>query len=254
MTVILIFVLGTWLYTQGKATVGRDRQLHGLRHHADRPHGQASGFVCRVFFQMPALADFFRVLDHAVDRAGQARRPRYRPRQGRCRLRGCRASPTTAGVRRWRISRCTCRPARRGACRPDRRGQEHGAVAAASHVGPAVGRHPHRRHRPSRHHPGIAAPQHRRGVPGQHAVLPHDRRQPADRQARRDAGRDRAGRQLAEAHDFIMRQPQRLRHAGRRTRHHPVGRRAPAAGDRPRAAEGPADPDPRRGDQRARRA
>ena len=45
----------------------------------------------------------------------------------------------------------------------------------------------------------------------------------------------------------------RLRHAGRRARPLAVGRRAPAALDRARAAEGPADPDPRRGDQRARR-
>ena len=43
ITVILIFVLGTWLYTQGEATVGRDRELHGLCHHADRPHGPGLG-------------------------------------------------------------------------------------------------------------------------------------------------------------------------------------------------------------------
>ena len=44
-----------------------------------------------------------------------------------------------------------------------------------------------------------------------------------------------------------------LRHARRRARHHAVGRRAPAHRHRPGVAEGPADPDPRRGDQRARR-
>ena len=47
--------------------------------------------------------------------------------------------------------------------------------------------------------------------------------------------------------------PPRLRQPGRRARAAPVGRRAPAPRHRPRAAEGRADPDPRRGHQRARR-
>ena len=43
------------------------------------------------------------------------------------------------------------------------------------------------------------------------------------------------------------------RRASRRTRPQSLGRRAPAPLDRPRAGERPADPHPRRGDQRARR-
>ncbi|HTE37723.1 MAG TPA: ABC transporter transmembrane domain-containing protein, partial [Reyranella sp.] len=64
VTVILIFVLGTWLYTQDKATVGEIVSFMGFSTMLISRMDQASGFVSRIFFQMPALADFFRVLDH----------------------------------------------------------------------------------------------------------------------------------------------------------------------------------------------
>jgi ATP-binding cassette subfamily B protein len=60
----LIFVLGTWLYTQGEATVGQIVSFMGFSAMLIGRMDQASGFVSRVFFQMPALADFFRVIDH----------------------------------------------------------------------------------------------------------------------------------------------------------------------------------------------
>jgi len=63
ITVILIFVLGTWLYTQGRATAGEIVSFMGFATMLIGRMDQASGFVSRVFFQMPALADFFRVLD-----------------------------------------------------------------------------------------------------------------------------------------------------------------------------------------------
>ena len=87
ITVILIFVLGTWLYTKGEATVGEIVSFMGFATMLIGRMDQASGFVSRIFFQMPALADFFRVLDSPVDRAGQAERQGYRPRQGQCRVR-----------------------------------------------------------------------------------------------------------------------------------------------------------------------
>ncbi len=62
----------------------------------------------------------------------------------------------------------------------------------------------------------------------------------------RDAAETRPGARLHRS------QPGRLRGERRRARPHAVRRRAPAAGDRARAGEEPADPDPRRGDQRAR--
>jgi ATP-binding cassette, subfamily B, beta-glucan exporter len=64
LTVILIFVLGTWLYTRGETTVGQIVSFMGFAAMLISRMDQASGFVSRVFFQMPALADFFRVIDH----------------------------------------------------------------------------------------------------------------------------------------------------------------------------------------------
>lgn len=64
VTVILIFVLGTWLYTRGEASVGQIVSFMGFAAMLIGRIDQASGFVSRIFFQMPALADFFRVIDH----------------------------------------------------------------------------------------------------------------------------------------------------------------------------------------------
>ena len=64
VTIILIFVLGTWLYTRGEATVGQIVSFMGFASMLIGRMDQASGFVSRIFFQMPALADFFRVIDH----------------------------------------------------------------------------------------------------------------------------------------------------------------------------------------------
>jgi ATP-binding cassette subfamily B protein len=63
ITVISIFVLGTWLYTQGMASVGEIVSFMGFATLLISRMDQASGFVSRIFFQMPALVDFFRVLD-----------------------------------------------------------------------------------------------------------------------------------------------------------------------------------------------
>ncbi|MGD9885982.1 MAG: glucan ABC transporter ATP-binding protein/ permease [Reyranella sp.] len=63
VTVILIFVLGTWLYVRGEASVGEIVSFMGFATLLISRMDQASGFVSRIFFQMPALADFFRVID-----------------------------------------------------------------------------------------------------------------------------------------------------------------------------------------------
>ncbi len=63
ITVILIFVVGTWLYTRGMASVGEIVSFMGFATMLISRMDQASGFVSRIFFQMPSLADFFRVLD-----------------------------------------------------------------------------------------------------------------------------------------------------------------------------------------------
>ncbi|MGQ0581147.1 MAG: glucan ABC transporter ATP-binding protein/ permease [Reyranella sp.] len=63
ITVISIFVLGTWLYINGEATVGEIVSFMGFATMLIGRMDQASGFVSRIFFQMPSLGDFFRVLD-----------------------------------------------------------------------------------------------------------------------------------------------------------------------------------------------
>ena len=63
ITVISIFILGTWLYTQGEATVGQIVSFMGFATMLIGRMEQASGFISRVFYQMPAMADFFRILD-----------------------------------------------------------------------------------------------------------------------------------------------------------------------------------------------
>ena len=63
ITIIMIFVMGTWLYTRGEATVGEIVSFMGFATMLIGRMDQASGFVSRIFFQMPSLGDFFRVLD-----------------------------------------------------------------------------------------------------------------------------------------------------------------------------------------------
>ena len=63
VTVIAIFVMGTWLYTRGEATVGEIVSFMGFATMLIGRMDQAAGFVSRIFFQMPSLGDFFRVLD-----------------------------------------------------------------------------------------------------------------------------------------------------------------------------------------------
>ena len=61
-----------------------------------------------------------------------------------------------------------------------------------------------------------------------------------------------AAARAAQIHDFIAPAAGRLRHHGRRARPQAVGRREAARRDRAHGAEGPADPDLRRGDLGAR--
>ena len=97
-----------------------------------------------------------------------------------------------------------------------------------------------------------AAPQYRRRVPGDAAVQPLDRREPAGRQTRRHGRRDARGGGAGAGARIHRAQSRRPRGAHRRARTAVVRRRTSAARHRTCAAQGPADPDPRRSDQRAR--
>lgn len=63
ITIILIFLLGTWLTLHGKATVGEVVTFMGFATMLIGRLDQAMGFFSRLFFQMPLLAQFFEVLD-----------------------------------------------------------------------------------------------------------------------------------------------------------------------------------------------
>jgi ATP-binding cassette subfamily B protein len=63
VTVLAIFMLGTWLHLEGEASVGEIVSFMGFATLLVGRMEQASSFFARMFFQMPALADFFNVLE-----------------------------------------------------------------------------------------------------------------------------------------------------------------------------------------------
>ena len=63
VTILAIFMLGTWLHLNGRASVGEIVSFMGFATMLIGRMEQASRFVARMFFQMPALADFFTVLE-----------------------------------------------------------------------------------------------------------------------------------------------------------------------------------------------
>jgi ATP-binding cassette subfamily B protein len=63
ITVILIFVLGAWLKMQGLASVGEIVSFMGFATMLIGRLEQAMGFVSNLFFQAPILAEYFQILD-----------------------------------------------------------------------------------------------------------------------------------------------------------------------------------------------
>jgi ATP-binding cassette, subfamily B, beta-glucan exporter len=63
ITLIAIFALGTWLHLDGRATVGEIVTFMGLATQLIGRVDQAIGFINRLFFHAPRLAEFFAVLD-----------------------------------------------------------------------------------------------------------------------------------------------------------------------------------------------
>jgi ATP-binding cassette subfamily B protein len=60
---IAIFALGTWLHLQGRATVGEIVTFMGLATQLIGRTDQAVSFINRLFFEAPRLAEYFEVLD-----------------------------------------------------------------------------------------------------------------------------------------------------------------------------------------------
>ena len=63
ITLIAIFALGTWLHLHDRATVGEIVTFMGLATQLIGRVDQAIGFLNRLFFHAPRLAEFFAVLD-----------------------------------------------------------------------------------------------------------------------------------------------------------------------------------------------
>lgn len=63
ITVIAIFILGTWLHVRGMASVGEIVSFMGFATLLISRLEGAVGFVSRLVFQMPSLEQFFAVLD-----------------------------------------------------------------------------------------------------------------------------------------------------------------------------------------------
>ncbi len=72
LTVISIFVVGTWLHLHGKASVGEIVSFMGFATMLISRLEQAMGFASRLFFQMHGLAEFFGVMD---TKSGVVERP-----------------------------------------------------------------------------------------------------------------------------------------------------------------------------------
>ncbi|MGE0725625.1 MAG: ATP-binding cassette domain-containing protein, partial [Alphaproteobacteria bacterium] len=64
IVVIGIFVMGTWLHMQGLATVGEIVTFMGLATQLIGRMEGAMGFLSSLIFQVPALQEYFSVLDH----------------------------------------------------------------------------------------------------------------------------------------------------------------------------------------------
>ena len=254
ITVTAIFLLGTWLHLNGLATIGeivtfmsiatmligRLEQAVELRQPAVHAGAEDAASSSRSSTRRPPSTT--------------ARTPRtWRASRARSPSRTS-ASPTMASARPCRTCRSRCSPARpwRSSARPARASRPRSACC----TGPSI------RNRACIRIDGddirdLTLPSLRRniGVVFQEPML-FARSIRENLQVGRPDATDAEmidALERAQAIEFITRQTRRPRHDHRRARPLAVGRRAPAPVHRPRAPEEPADPDPRRGDERARR-
>ena len=244
ITVLAIFTVGIVLHEQGLTTVGEIVMFVSFATMLIQKLEQVVSFINSVFMEAPRLKEFFDVLD-AV--------PAVRDRPGAMdtgRLSGLiefnDVSFSYDGKRpAVEDLSFTALPGQTIALvGPTGAGKSTAIALLASRLRSAIRHHRDRRHGHPRPEADGAPPEHRRRVPGGAAVQPLDRRQSARRQAGRN-GRGTAHRRGAGASARLHRaQREEIRHPCRRARPHAVGRRAAAIVDRPRAAQGPADPDP----------
>ena len=258
ITVLAIFTVGIVLHEQGLHQCRRNRDVRQLSTTMlIQKLEQAVSFSstacswrrrgCREFFNVLDAVPAVRDRPDAID-PGRLSRPRRIRRRGRF--------PMTASGRRSKdllLHRAARPDHRAGGVRP----------APANPIRPIALLH--RAFDPQSgvikidgmdirgHQADRVAPEYRCGVPGGAAVQPLDRGESAGRQAGCDRRGDALAAARAQAKEFIDRSAQSIKDRSPASAAAAVRRRAPAPVDCQRAAEKPADPDPRRGDQRARR-
>ena len=252
ITLIAIFALGTSLHLQGKATVGEIVTFMGLATQLIGRMDQAMSFVNRLFFHAPRLAEFFAVLDTpsaVVEKPSTASFGRVRG---------------LVEFERVSLSYGRDRPAVHDLSFVVEPGE---SVALVGHTGAgkstAVALLQRLRDPPLGRFASMASTSATSrsnslraniGVVFQETCCSIARIADNLRVGRPDASdAELGGRAHGRGARLHPASAGRVQHPGGRARRHAFWRRAPAAGDRPRAAQGSADPDLRRGDQRARR-
>ena len=248
LTLLVILLTGVYLKLVGLASVGQIVSFMAMAAMLITRLEQAVGFSNRLFMDRRS-SPTFSACSIPRPRARPAGRRRYRPRTGLVEFEsvsfaydGMQSAVNTSASRSCPASGSlwSARPA----------AANHRARAIVPRVGSASGSRRGRRRRYPPPQARGAPSQYRRGVPGNAAVQPLDRRQSARRQAGRDR-RELRRRRRVEALDFIIAIPM-AGSPGRRARRAPLRRRAAAAGDSPRTPQKSADPDPRRSNKRAR--
>ena len=253
LTMLSIFVVGIWLNIHGQTTVGEIVTFTSFAGMLIVRLEQAVGFANRLFQDRPRLIEFFEVADTVP--SVRDRPDAIDPGRVHGLIEFADVSFSYDGKRAAVADlKFTALPGEIIALVGPTGAGKSTALALLHRVfDPQVGLGQDRRHGHPRPAAFGAAPEHRRGVPGGAAVQPLDRREPA----RRPAGGDRRGnsrrRREGAGARFHRGQSGGLRRQRRRARADALGRRAPAHLDRAGAREKSADPDPRRGDQRARR-
>ena len=250
---VTVIVIGAARITAALAQRRRPDDLPALRRDPGRPD-QAHGQFRAALAGGP---DRLRPLHgHAGDRPGDPRSP-WRPGAGR-RPRGDHPSARLVQLSAElpaRAARSLARHRRRRVRGPDRlfRGrQDHALLADPPLLRGDRRRGADRRRRRQGPHAGLAAPQHRGGAAGRLPVRRLGGRQPRLRAAGRQPGRDRRGRPQGSRARLHRRPARGLRHRRRPARGQALRRPEAAADHRPGVPQGPADPDLRRGHQRAR--
>ena len=251
LAVITIVVVGTWLHVNGMASVGDVVSFMGFAMLLIGRLETAASFVASLFFKLPALEEFFAILDarSSVSEKDDAR-TLWAPR-GEVRFDDVSFAYPNSGAPVLSDVSFTARP---GSCIALVGQTGAGKSTAMSLLqrlwDPTSGRITIDNQ--DLRDVTLDSLRGNIGMVFQESLLFNRtiREKPDRRPSRRDRRRDRA-RLPHGRRPRVHRAPAgRLRHDDRRARHLLVRRAAPAPGHRARPAEGPADPDPGRSHQR----